>query len=79
MGTELKKLAVRPRLSIGLGTGPSGATAVSCLLRRPAAFTVRTYGLWRHRRPLLRRMAKARKPALAHHVNRAQRMGKWVL
>lgn len=35
--------------------------------------------LRRHCRSLLRCLAKARKPALAHHVYRAQRMDKWVL
>lgn len=32
-----------------------------------------------YRRSLLRCMENARKPALAHHVNRTQRMGQWVL
>ncbi|MBO9102266.1 hypothetical protein J5289_19465 [Rhizobium sp. B230/85] len=33
----------------------------------------------RHCRSLLRCLAKARNPAVAHNVNWAQRMGKWVL
>jgi hypothetical protein len=36
---------VRPHLSMGLGSGPSGAPPVSCLLRRRATFTTRTNGL----------------------------------
>src|SRR5665647_1446535 len=39
---------VRPRLSMGLGSGHSGATPASCLLRGRATFTARTYGLARY-------------------------------
>src|SRR5207253_10820289 len=35
--------------------------------------------LRQYRRPLLRCLAQTRNPALAHHVHRAQRLGKWVL
>ena len=58
MKTSLCCSMARPRLSLGLGSGPSGATLDLSLTQGRATFTARTYGL-KDRRYLMRLSVKA--------------------